>query len=166
MSRPVPPVSHPSPLTTPVIDCEPPPQRVTACPPPSPAALRRRHPRPLRPALRTTEAPAPREAAVFADAALRRVLEVIDRRRPVGQLRAMLAPTLIDSVTALARRPPTAAATLRRVRLRTVDTGVEGPPSAEVFATYTRGARVHAIAAKVVSIDGPHRWRLEALQIG
>jgi hypothetical protein len=145
-------------LTAPVVDYEPPPQRVTACPPPSPAALRRRHPRALRPVRRPAEPPAPREAAVFADAALRHVLEVIDRRRPARQLRMVLAPALVDSVTTLARRPHTAPATLRRVRLRTVDSGIE------VFATYTRGARVHAIAAKVVDTDG--RWRLEALQIG
>jgi hypothetical protein len=149
-------------LTAPIIDYEPPPQRVTQCPPPTPAALRRRHPRPLRPHRVVEPAPS-REAAVFADAALRRVLEVIDRRRPIGQLRAMLAPPLVDSVTALARRPHTAAANLCRVRLRCVEDGAQ---SAEVFATYTRGGRVHAIAAKIARIDGTHRWRVEALQIG
>jgi hypothetical protein len=37
------------------------------------------------------EAPPPRAAAVFADGVLRRVLEVIDRRRPIAQLRPLLA---------------------------------------------------------------------------
>ena len=39
-----------------------------------------------------------RQAACFADAALRRVLEVIDRRRPVAQLHGLLAAGLVDSV--------------------------------------------------------------------
>jgi hypothetical protein len=39
-----------------------------------------------------------RQAASFADAALRRVLEVIDRRRPVAQLHGLLAAGLADSV--------------------------------------------------------------------
>ena len=47
-----------------------------------------------------------RRAAVFADAALRRVLEVIDRRRPAAQLRPLLAPSLVDSVLSAGRRSP------------------------------------------------------------
>jgi two-component system response regulator AtoC len=39
-----------------------------------------------------------RQAASFADAALRRVLEVIDGRRPVAQLHGLLAAGLVDSV--------------------------------------------------------------------
>ena len=39
-----------------------------------------------------------RAAAAFADAALRRVLEVIDRRRPLAQLRPLLAAGLVDSL--------------------------------------------------------------------
>ena len=74
----------------------------------------------------------PRAAVVFADAALRHVLEVVDRRRPIAQLRPLVTPALIDTVTALTRAPHTAAATLRRVRLRMVD-----GEAAEVFATYT-----------------------------
>ena len=101
----------------------------------------------------------PHAAVVFADAALRRVLEVIDRRRPVAQLRPLVAPVLIDTVVALARAPHTATATLRRVRLRMVD-----DEAAEVFGSYTRGTRVRAIAAR---IERHHdRWRIVALQIG
>jgi hypothetical protein len=36
--------------------------------------------------------------------------------------------------------------------------------AAEVFATYTRGPRVRAIAARVEIVAG--RWQLVALQIG
>ncbi len=47
---------------------------------------------------------------------------------------------------------------LRRVRLRGSDA------AAEVFATYTRGRRVRAIAGRIEAQDG--RWRVVALQIG
>jgi Family of unknown function (DUF6459) len=151
-------------FTAPVIDYEPPPVAPT-CPPPTPAALHRRTPRRLIPVARppVREAPPPRAAAVFADAALRRVLEVIDRRRPVAQLRPLLAPPLIDTVVSLGRAPHTAAATLRRVRLRVVDGDGE---AAEVFASYSRGDRVHAIAGRVEFVARANRWQIVALQIG
>ena len=166
--------SEPVSLTTPIIDCEPPPVGITACPPPSPAALHRRTPRPSpcpsggwAPSLRGEypQRPVPRDplppraAVVFADVALRRVLEVVDRRRPITQLRPLVTPALIDTVTALTRAPHTAAATLRRVRVRMVD-----GEAAEVFATYTRAHRVRAIAGRIEHAD--ERWRIVALQIG
>jgi hypothetical protein len=131
-------------LTTPIIDCEPPPVGITACPPPSPAALRRRTTRRLRPVPRPVPRdPLPPPAAVaFAEASLRRVLEVVDRRRRLAQLRPVVAPALIDTVTALTQAPHTGGtarpdgrgtvATLRRVRVRMVDS-----EAAEVFATYS-----------------------------
>jgi hypothetical protein len=148
-------------LTTPIIDCEPPPVGITACPPPSPAALHRRTARPIRPAPHPAphDPLPPRAAVVFADAALRRVLEVVDRRRPIAQLRPLVTPALIDPVTELTRVPHTAAATLRRVRVRMVDGG-----AAEVFATYTRANRVRAVAGRIEQVDD--RWRIVALQIG
>jgi len=152
--------SEPMSLTTPIIDCEPPPVGITACPPPSPAALHRRTIRPLRPVRPVPRDPLPPPAAVmFADAALRRVLEVVDRRRPIAQLRPLVTPALIDTVTAMTRVPHTAAATLRRVRVRMVD-----GEAAEVFATYTRAERVRAIAGRIEHVDD--RWRIVALQIG
>jgi Family of unknown function (DUF6459) len=153
-------------LTTPIIDCEPPPVGITACPPPSPAALHRRTTRPLRrpvPRAVPREPLPPRTALLFADAALRRVLEVVDRRRPIAQLRPLVTPALIDSVTALTRVPQTAAATLRRVRVRMVDSSPESQ-AAEVFATYTRAHRVRAIAGRIEQVHD--RWRIVALQIG
>jgi hypothetical protein len=148
-------------FVSPVIDYEPPP--VGAAPCRSKPALRRRPPRPLRAPIQAVscESSPPREAVVFADAALRRVLEVIDRRRPVTQLRPVLAPALIDSVTALTRSPHATGARLRRVRVRMVDSETS---EAEVFGTYTRGPRVHAIAARIVRCGD--RWRLDALQVG
>jgi Family of unknown function (DUF6459) len=159
-------------LTSPIIDYEPPPigsspmlnvaAQTAQCPPPSPAALHRHTPRRLRPVASrriVREPQPPHAAAVFADAALRRILEVIDRRRPVAQLGPLVAPALIDAVVALARTTHTATATLRRVRLRMVD-----HEAAEVFGSYTRGQRVRAIAARVELHHD--RWRIIALQIG
>ena len=113
-----------------------------------------------------------RQAAVFADAALRRVLEVIDRRRPAAALRPLLAPGLVDSVLTLGRTRPAArgAAVLRRVRLQPV-----GPHNAncaaEVSGSYSRGRRIHAIACRVEQVTGQSaangsRWQLVALHIG
>ena len=99
-------------------------------------------------------------AVVFADAALRRVLEVIDRRRPVAQLRPLVAPALIDVVIALTRTtahgggdaaPGAAAASV-------------DDEAAEVFGTFTRGAaRPRDRRARRTP---PDRWRIVALQIG
>ncbi|MDY6869441.1 MAG: Rv3235 family protein [Actinomycetota bacterium] len=150
-------------LTSRVVDYEPTPTDVSvpACPAPSPDALHRRTPRMLRPTPRADADPAaPRAAAVFADVALRRVLEVLDRRRPVAHLKPLLAPPLLDPVCALCRVRHEQPATLRRVRLRSA-----GPLAAEVCATYTRGGRVRAIAARV-EVVGDGRWQLVALQIG
>ena len=77
-----------------------------------------------------------RAAAVFADATLPRVLEVIDRRRPITQLRPLLAPALIDTVVTLTRAHQTQ-------RCGSVAPGTAAhaafddaePSAAEVFAT-------------------------------
>jgi Family of unknown function (DUF6459) len=153
--------SQPVSLTTPIIDCEPPPVGITACPPPTPAALHRRTSSAHRPVPRPVphDPPPSPEAMAFADAAVRRILEVVDRRRPIAQLRPVVAPTLIDTLTALTRVPQTAAATLQRCRVRMVDID-----AGELFATYTRGQRVLALAGRIECRDG--RWRIVALQLG
>jgi hypothetical protein len=178
---------------TPVGDYEPlpqavPPKRaVPPCRPSSHAPARRRGPHaPPRPHLRQPD-PAPaappvdagnvmsasmRQAAIFADAALRRVLEVIDRRRPAAQLRPMLAPTLVDSVVALghtasAHQGRQGAAVVRRMRLQPA--GHRDPDAAaEVFGCYSRGDRIHAIACRVERgpASGTTRWQVVALHIG
>ncbi|MCV7219422.1 Rv3235 family protein [Mycolicibacterium elephantis] len=162
----------PSALVSPVIDYEPPPSGRAACPAPDHQALRRHTSRPLRAAPPSArESAPPRAAVVFAGAALRRVLEIIDRRRPVAQLRPILAPELTDIVVAMARSSHPGArhdesgttATLQRIRLRMVDAG-SGDPAAEVFGTYTRGRRVRALAARIALTQD--RWRIVAIQIG
>lgn len=158
-------------LVSPVVDYEPPPVDMAVCR--STPALHRRAPRPSprsghRP---VREAEPPRTAVTFADAALRRVLEVIDRRRPVAQLRPLVAPALIDTVIELSRSSHVrggravserTVARLHRIRLRMVD-GTQGA-EAEVFGTYTSGPRVRALAARIELYRD--RWRIVALQIG
>jgi len=113
-----------------------------------------------------------RAAAAFADAALRRVLEVIDRRRPLAQLRPLLAAGLLDSLLGSAAlrgsaglRDSPAAAQLRRVRVQlATPTGT----AAEVAASYSRGERVHAIACRMEQVRTPTgtRWEIVALHLG
>ena len=109
-----------------------------------------------------------RQAAVFADAALRRVLEVIDHRRPVSQLRPLLVPGLVDSVLSVqSAAGRQGAAVLRRMRLQPA--GPRDPEAAaEVFGSYSRGDRIHAIAARVEKLptSGGARWQVVALHIG
>ncbi len=104
-----------------------------------------------------------RQAASFADAAMRRVLEVIDRRRPIAQLNGLLAAGLVDSVLSANRLmgSQNGVAVLRRVRLQAVN----GPnTAAEVFGSYSRGQRMHAIACRIEQLAG--RWQVVALHIG
>ena len=164
--------------TSPVIDYEPSPEPLAGrhelpCPTPSAAALHRRSPRPLRPhrpPLQLCEPPPPKSAVVFAETALRQVIEVIDRRRPVAQLRPLMTPALVDRVIAHAGVARRGSATMRRLRVRAIDAGVDegGTPgevcAAEVFASFTRSGRVHAVAARIERYRD--RWRLVALQIG
>jgi len=112
-----------------------------------------------------------RQAACFADAALRRVLEVIDRRRPVGQLNGLLAAGLVDSVLCANRfaagrlaADADGAAVLRRLRLQAVAAS-DRLAAAEVFGSYRRGRRVHAIACRIERVAGG-RWQVVALHIG
>lgn len=182
------PAANPSDAFTviPVVDYEPPTQdpahTVAQCRQPPRSALRGRsgHAQPRSYTGQPSRAPAPdpgavmsprlRQAGVFADVALRRVLEVIDRRRPAAQLNPLLAPSLVDSVAAVGRSAADrnrGAAVLRRIRLQAA--GYRDPDSAaEVFGSYSRGNRIHAIACRVeqVSAAGGTRWMVVALHIG
>jgi hypothetical protein len=155
-------------VTAPVIDYEPAPQPLAQkpCPTPSGAALHRSSPRPLRTRRRPAlEPPPPKAAALFAETTLRQVIEVMDRRRPIAQLRPLMTPFLIDCVIASACAPRTGSATLRRVRVRSVSVGATGEvTAAEVFATFSRSGRVHAVAGRIERYRDS--WRLVALQIG
>ena len=150
----------------PVIDYEPP--AFGGPPTLPPTAVVRPLPRPVPAAAAPAEADA-RAPALFADAALRRVLEVMDRRRPPAQLRPLLAAGLADSLPPVTARHgrTTGPARLRRVLARPVCTG-QTVTAAEVAANYVRGDRVGAIACRVEQVAtaaGP-RWQVVALHIG
>ena len=162
----IPPHVIPFPVV-PITDYEPPAFGGPPALPPV-TAVRRRPicPKPtvVRPPAEETSA---RDAAQFADAVLRRVLEVIDRRRPPAQLRGLLAIGLAESLPAArlhAGSSGSGAARLRRIRAFPVGRG----DAAEVAASYTRGERVHAIACRVQRVSTPAgpRWQLVALHIG
>lgn len=167
-------------VVVPIVEYEPPPREIQSRRPVFPATLRRHPPRaPRRPCDRQPSAnaapPPPAllpEAAAFANAALRAVLEVIDRRRPATALRPLLVPSLIDSVLSVGRAAGLApgsegAGVLRRVRLQAVRR--DSPDAAvEVFGSYSRGSRVHAIAGRIEQVRGSAgtRWLVVALHIG
>lgn len=187
----------------PVVDYEPPTRDVPRCGQSSHASVRPTTPHithrtvgvqgsrppsfaaPKPPAAVVPLSPAMRQAAAFSDAALRRVLEVLDRRRPVSQLRPLLTSNLVDSVLSLSRVVPGATAgqegtaVLRRMRLQPATCDGWGRPdgpenAAEVFGTYSRGDRVHAIACRVERVaatgsgsgSASGRWLMVALHIG
>lgn len=152
----------PQPAVVPVIDYEPP---AFGGPVTLPPVTARRPRSPVRsPAGRggAAEDARTRTAAVFADAALRRILEVIDRRRPPAQLRPLLAAGLADTLPAAGGTGP---ARLRRVVAQLAE---PDGSAAEVAASYTRADRLHAIACRIEQIGtttGP-RWRVVALHMG
>ncbi|MBS9534851.1 hypothetical protein KIH27_14760 [Mycobacterium sp. M1] len=158
-----------APAVTPVADYEPPASTDAHHRPSGPLRHLRGHSaaaRPHRPGHLSLPPPL-QSAAVFADAALRRVLEVVDLRRPPAHLRPLLTADLAESV--LSRRPVGDAAadpaTLQRLRVQAV-TSCRPATAVEVFGTYRRGRRVHALAGRVQRVpDGPG-WQLVALHIG
>lgn len=161
----------------PVIDYEPPARAAVPCRPVPPVSApssrpRRGHPPgpwPHRPARGGLPGPL-QSAAVFADAALRRVLEVIDGRRPMAHLHPLLATGLAESV--LAARPVDKArggpATLQRVRVQPAGS-TEPTTAVEAFGTYRRGRRTHALACRIERLTGAGgvmAWQIVALHIG
>ena len=153
-------------LTTPIIDCEPPPVGIAACPPPSPAALHRpHHPAPCgRCSVRCPATHCRRRAAVaFADAALRRVLEVVDRRRPIAQLRPLVTPGADrhgHRADASAARTPPRRCDGSGCAWSTATTKLKPRCSRRIPGRH----RVRAIAGRIELVDD--RWRIVALQIG
>ncbi|MGE2728509.1 Rv3235 family protein [Mycolicibacterium vaccae] len=145
---------------SPVIDYEPAPLSALL---PARSALHRLTPRPPRRVGRCEPSP-PRSAVTFAETALRQLLEFIDRRRPVSQLRPLMTPVLVEWVIEQAAGVRTGSTSMLRVRTRAVDTADDEVRAAEVFGSFRRAGRVHAIAARIER----HRdsWRIVALQIG
>ena len=159
-------VLQPSGPVVPVADYEPPAVGAAPVLPPVPAARSQRARRAPVPPRRIAEDPTARAAAAFADAAARRVLEVIDRRRPLAQLRPLLAAGLVDSLLpAAGRNSGGGPARLRRVRVRMA---AQDGTAAEVAVTYCRGERVRALACRIEQVATPAgpRWQVVALHLG
>ncbi len=152
-------------LTAPIVDYEPPPDATGT----TVRAINRLHvvsdPVTESAVAYQLEAAPPTAALVFADTALRRVLEVSDRRRPTAQLRPLVTATLFDAMSSWPRHPRNeGAAVLRRVRLRTAREQDGLATAVEVFATFSRGPRLHAAAGRIEILGG--RWQFVALQLG
>lgn len=147
-------------------------QRVVEYEPPARAVAYRRVTSPVRSRSRSSPPgpsgpavlpPALRSAAAFADAALRRVLEVVDLRRPPAHLQPLLAPGLAESVLSGSAAERAGAATLQRLGVQAVRPG-DPATAVEVFGSYRRGRRVHALACRVERAGC--RWQIVALHIG
>ncbi|GED99500.1 hypothetical protein nbrc107697_35390 [Gordonia crocea] len=120
-------------------------------------------------------------ARAFAVAAMTVVLEVIDRRRPVGALDPFVAAPVADHVIARgkarheSRALPGSSAPGLRLRRVHIQLGVDG--AAEFFGSYTCGDRVRAFAGRMgVPPRGPRRrgragggvpaWQVQGLMLG
>ncbi|MFD3509727.1 Rv3235 family protein [Nocardia sp. NPDC058666] len=99
----------------------------------------------------------------FTEQVLRLLLEVVDRRRSPGHLRAFVDARALAAINTMLTQDLVpgrnlGSATLSRVKLTPTDDG-----AAEVFASYQRGPRTLAIAGRVESTkDG---WRLVAVRM-
>ncbi|MFD6163238.1 Rv3235 family protein [Nocardia sp. NPDC060256] len=101
-------------------------------------------------------------ASRFAESSLRLVLEVLDGKRSVVQLRRLAAPSVLAAIETLARTAPPGHG-LGPAHLTKLGIELTGPNSAEVYGSYQRGPRVFAVAACVVL----HRagWQLTAFRV-
>ena len=162
------------PLVSRVIEYEPRAHRAPALPPvpaAQPATVPATTPSDPPPDPPPPPDPLAHAAATFADAALRRVLEVIERRRPLAQLRPLMSTGLVDSLLPLMAARPAGTARLRRVIAQPVGGRAEigaDDAAAEIAANYARGNRLHAIACRVQQTPGPigPRWQVVALHLG
>ncbi|MEU2039711.1 Rv3235 family protein [Nocardia niwae] len=100
----------------------------------------------------------------FAESAVRIVLEVLDRRRPVPQLAVVADATVVAAVRTLIGGdlvPGRAIGVAVPIRVRVV---LVDDKTAEVFATYGRGVRRFALAARIARTRSAG-WRVTALRI-
>ncbi|GGK65342.1 Rv3235 family protein [Nocardia camponoti] len=104
-----------------------------------------------------------RTAQRFTEQVFRLLLEVVDHRRPVQQLRGVVTERVFAAVRTmlcedLVPGRESGSATLVRVRLTP-----DGPEAAEAFAVYRRGLRTLAIAGRVEWSRG--NWHLVAMRM-
>ncbi|MEV6392303.1 Rv3235 family protein [Nocardia xishanensis] len=103
-------------------------------------------------------------ARKFAERALRMTLEVLDQRRPIGQLASVADGAVVSAMRTLiagelAPGRALGVAVLARVAVTPVDAR-----TAEVFAGYDRGGRRFALAGRIVH-SRASGWRLTALRV-
>ncbi len=125
----------------------------------APAGIRRAH----RAAHTADDRTEPSEAREFAGRAIRILLEVLDRRRPVAQLNSLCVPALVHTVGALvagdhAPSRTLGAAVLTKFRLFPAD-----DHAFELIAMYQRGPRRLALAGRVEHTATG--WKLTALRL-
>ncbi|TSD48162.1 hypothetical protein FFI94_019915 [Rhodococcus sp. KBS0724] len=99
-------------------------------------------------------------ADVFWNTSLRLVLEVLDQRRSPAHLKSILSPTVMELVQRLSiSHDPTRGLGAARTHVNTTS-----PHAAEVCATFRRGPRTFAIAAKIENTDNKG-WMVTALHV-
>ena len=93
---------------------------------------------------------------------LQATLEALAGRRSPGQLQQWTSPTLFADLMRARQLPTAGRAAAPAVTSVHVSEPADGV--AEIAAVIRRGARFHAVAARLEGVDG--RWRCVALQIG
>ncbi|MGW5384225.1 Rv3235 family protein [Nocardia sp. NPDC003963] len=106
----------------------------------------------------------PAGARAFATTAIRILLEVLDRRRPVAQLNALCAPGLVCAVGSLVAGDHAPGRTLGSAVLGPVRLLQVEERGAELMATYQRGSRRFVVAGRIER--GPTTpWKMTALRV-
>lgn len=108
--------------------------------------------------------PAARGAREFATQALRILLEVLDRRRPVAQLAGLCAPALVHAIGGLVAGDHVPSRALGSAALTSVRLVPIGEDAAELVAMYRRGPRRLVIAGRIQH-DSRKGWVVTALRL-
>lgn len=107
----------------------------------------------------------PRTAQAFTEWTVRVILEVLDRRRPINQLTALVSPDVLARIHTLASANLVPGRALGPASPVRVDVAMDDGCDAEIFARYRRGDRYFALAGRITH-SRRHGWRLTALRIG
>ncbi len=104
------------------------------------------------------------EARQFAQRAVRVVLEVLDRRRPVAHLDSIANTSVVAAVRTLVRDDLVPGRALGVAVSPRVDVVMVSDAAAELVAAYDRGSRHFALAARI-SRTRRKGWRLTAVRV-
>ncbi|WP_206045769.1 Rv3235 family protein [Nocardia mangyaensis] len=103
-------------------------------------------------------------ARKFAEYALRLVLEVVDRRRSVSQLRTVVDPKVLSAMRTVLSQDLAPGRSLGTATLVRVHVSAAEPHAAEIFASYQRGTQTFAVAGRIERARDS--WRLVAVRLG